>query len=116
MIANDFLDVHSIYHQNDSWRAQNVSKLNVISSKKDYILYDKQTLSDAINSFENSGLQELSVLDSKTKKFIGIITQKNLLSQLNKGRRLDLEVSDILEIAFEVKSNTTLGVLASIFN
>lgn len=115
MIANNFLDVRSVYNHSDSWRLQTISDLT-LASKKDYILYDKQTLSDAINSFENSGLQELSVLDSKTKKFIGIVTQKNLLSQLNKGRRLDLEVSDILEIAFEVKSNTTLGVLASIFN
>merc|ERR1719263_2661467 len=97
MIANDFLDVHSIYNQNDSWRAQNVSNLNVTSSKKDYILYNKQTLSDAVNSFKNSGLQELPVLSTKSRNFVGIISQKNLLNQLNKGKNLDIEISALLD-------------------
>jgi len=92
MIANNFLDVSSVYNQNDSWRVHNISDLSLISVKKDYILYDKQTISDAVNSFRNSGLQELPVLSTKSKNFIGIISQKNLLSQLNKGRKLDIEV------------------------
>merc|ERR1712176_852372 len=116
MIANDFLDAHSIYSQNDSWRVHNVSNLNVSSSNKEYILYDKQTLSDAINSFKDSGLQELSVLSTKSNNFVGVVSQKNLLNQLNKGRKLDIEVSEIVEIVFQVKGTTTLGVLASIFN
>merc|ERR1719453_2090551 len=114
MIANNFLDVNSVYNHNDNWRVETISNLNIVS-KKDYILYEKQTLSDAVNSFKNSGLQELPVLNTVSKKFIGVISQKNLLNQLNKGKKLDTEVSDILEIVFQVKGTTTLGVLASIF-
>lgn len=115
MIANNFLEASSVYDHNDSWRTHTVSNLN-FASRKDYILYDKQTLSDAVNSFENSGLQELPILNTESRDFIGMVSQKRLLSQLNKGRKLHTEVSHILEIVFQVKSTTTLGVLASIFN
>jgi cystathionine beta-synthase len=92
MIANNFLDVQCVYNHSDSWRLHTVSNLT-IASKKEYILYDKQTLSDAINSFENSGLQALPVLDTKSKNFIGLISQTNLLAQLNKGKKLDIQVN-----------------------
>jgi len=115
MIANNFLNADSVYCNNDYWRTQMISNLN-FTTKKDYILFDKQTLSDAIISFKNSSLQELPVLNIESKSFVGLISQKNILSQLNKGKNLNVEIAQVLETVFQVKSTTSLGALASIFN
>merc|ERR1711988_1452015 len=115
MIANNFLNANLVYSNNDHWRTHTISHLK-FTTKRDYILFDKQTLSDAVNSFKNSSLQELPVLNIESKNFIGVVSQKNVLSQLNKGKNLSTEVTHILETVFRVKSTTTLGVLASIFN
>jgi len=115
MIANNFLDANLVYCNNDFWRTHTISHLK-FTAKKDYILFDKQTLNDAINSFKNSSLQELPVLNIESKSFIGLISQKNALTQLNKGRNLCTEIAQVLETVFQVKSTTSLGALASIFN
>jgi len=115
MIANNFLNANSVYCYNDSWRTHMISDLK-LTTRKNYILFNKQTLCDAISSFKNSGLQELPVLNIETKSFMGLISQKNVLSQLNKGRSLTTEITQVLETVFQVKNTTSLGVLASVFN
>lgn len=115
MIANNFLNANLVYSNNDHWRTHTISHLK-FTTKRDYILFDKQTLSDAVNSFKNSSLQELPVLNIESKNFMGLISQKNVLSQLNKGKNLHTEITQVIETVFQVKSTTSLGVLASIFN
>jgi len=51
-----------------------------------------------------------------TKKFIGLISQKNVLSQLNKGKNVSTEIAQVVETVLHVRNTTSLGALASIFN
>merc|ERR1719263_2327721 len=99
MIANQFLDPNLIYPSKEMWRK-----------------HDEQNLLDALNSFKISGLEQLPILSTLSKEFIGAISQKKILSEINRGKKLNVQVSDIMENVFQVEDKTTLGSLAAIFN
>jgi len=116
MIAHQFLDANLIYPSPQIWRKHTVKDLILNSEQTEHILYSEQILSDAVNTFKTSGLEQLSILDAQSKKLIGAISQEKALAEINKGRKLNVLISSVMETVFEVDDTITLAALAAIFN
>jgi len=122
MIAEGFLSADKAYPTKDVWKKKTmddfVNTLGYDLNKNDYVVFDDQTISVALTVFEQAKSEYLPVLNAKSKKLVGVLTQKKLLNQITLGR-VDVSTHNCSKITEPVKTLTkseNVNKMLAVFN
>jgi len=119
MIAEGFKAAEEVYPGEESWRQQTVADLVGGDEDPDnrFVLFDTQTVQDAITTLTNANKSILPVLEQESKAVCGCLGETKLLSLLNAGRvQMSTQLSDCKEKVKMIGTDTTLAKLGASFN